>query len=207
MNTLIKSVAAATALILGAVPAMSNAATILDTGTPTNAMLPLTLDGNDYIAAEFSLGSGQTITSILGYFTAGTSNVGDTFTVSLYSADNNSVPDRRASPVWSSQASFGGNGWNGLSSLNVAALNAGKYWVAFEVNPFSDTVSALDAATPAPNSGSHPALAFAFNAGDGYTLTNNSFGVQVSAVPIPAALWLFGSGLLGLVGLRRKAYR
>lgn len=33
-----------------------------------------------------------------------------------------------------------------------------------------------------------------------------TFAIEVSQVPLPAALWLFGSGLLGLVGLaRRKA--
>jgi hypothetical protein len=40
------------------------------------------------------------------------------------------------------------------------------------------------------------------------TLTNGSFTdtvtVNVSAVPIPAAAWLFGSGLLGLVGIARR---
>lgn len=30
------------------------------------------------------------------------------------------------------------------------------------------------------------------------------FEPQISAVPIPAAFWLFGSGLLGLAGYRRK---
>jgi hypothetical protein len=29
-------------------------------------------------------------------------------------------------------------------------------------------------------------------------------GVKVSAVPVPTAVWLFGSGLLGLAGMRRK---
>jgi hypothetical protein len=28
--------------------------------------------------------------------------------------------------------------------------------------------------------------------------------IQVNAVPIPAALWLFGSGLLGLLGFRKR---
>ena len=28
--------------------------------------------------------------------------------------------------------------------------------------------------------------------------------VQVGAVPIPAAVWLFGSGLIGLIGLARR---
>ena len=30
-------------------------------------------------------------------------------------------------------------------------------------------------------------------------------GADVSAVPIPGAIWLLGSGLLGLIGLRRRA--
>ena len=29
-------------------------------------------------------------------------------------------------------------------------------------------------------------------------------GLEVSAVPIPAAVWLFGSGLLGLIGIARR---
>jgi hypothetical protein len=32
----------------------------------------------------------------------------------------------------------------------------------------------------------------------------DSFTVGVSAVPVPAAVWLFGSGLLGLVGIARR---
>ncbi len=28
--------------------------------------------------------------------------------------------------------------------------------------------------------------------------------LEVSAVPVPAAVWLFGSGLLGLVGVARR---
>lgn len=35
---------------------------------------------------------------------------------------------------------------------------------------------------------------------DGYTLTAS----QVSAVPVPGAVWLFGSAMAGLIGLRRK---
>ena len=33
---------------------------------------------------------------------------------------------------------------------------------------------------------------------------NVSFQADVSAVPVPAAVWLFGSGLLGLVGVARR---
>lgn len=40
-------------------------------------------------------------------------------------------------------------------------------------------------------------------AADG-TLSFNGTEPQVSAVPIPAAAWLLGSGLLGLVGVARR---
>ena len=35
-----------------------------------------------------------------------------------------------------------------------------------------------------------------------YTLPGSDFGP--AAVPVPAAVWLFGSGLLGLVGIARR---
>ena len=40
--------------------------------------------------------------------------------------------------------------------------------------------------------------------GGKYKTTFNDFYLSGSPVPIPAAVWLFGSGLIGLVGLRRK---
>lgn len=41
------------------------------------------------------------------------------------------------------------------------------------------------------------------------SLEDNAYGpaldnVRLSAIPIPGAVWLFGSGLIGLVGIRRK---
>jgi len=31
-----------------------------------------------------------------------------------------------------------------------------------------------------------------------------SLAIETSVIPLPAALWLFGSGLLGLIGVARK---
>jgi len=36
------------------------------------------------------------------------------------------------------------------------------------------------------------------------TVTHTSFSGSIAAVPVPAAVWLFGSGLLGLAGLARR---
>lgn len=47
----------------------------------------------------------------------------------------------------------------------------------------------------------------AFNDLQFWTLSSNgelNYGAEVSAVPVPAAVWLFGSGLLGLVGVARR---
>lgn len=40
---------------------------------------------------------------------------------------------------------------------------------------------------------------------DGYL--ESGFGLHFSRVPIPGAIWLLGSGLVGLIGLKRKYFR
>jgi hypothetical protein len=45
---------------------------------------------------------------------------------------------------------------------------------------------------------------YAFVAGGSVVPTQIGVDLNVSAVPIPAAIWLFGSGILGLVGLNRQ---
>jgi hypothetical protein len=36
------------------------------------------------------------------------------------------------------------------------------------------------------------------------TVTSTSFSGSITAVPVPAAIWLFGSGLLGIIGIGRS---
>ena len=183
-------------------PGAANAAFILDTGVPTGAGLPVTLDGNDFYAAEFTLGSGQTITGIQNYMTSGLDDSGATYTVALYSSSD--FGTRAATPIFSSQATFTADGWNGLSNLQLSGLAAGNYWEAVEVGA-DDSATGLALPMPGGN-GTVPAMAYAFNAGSGYTSVGaQAIGAQVtvSPVPLPAAVWLLGSGLLGLSAARR----
>jgi len=68
-------------------------------------------------------------------------------------------------------------------------------------------VQGFDLGTPAPFFSSHSYLL-----GDGVNAqlldwnlsADGSLTYGVSAVPVPAAVWLFGSGLLGLVGVARR---
>jgi hypothetical protein len=162
-----------------------------------------TLDGNDFSAAEFALGDSQTITSIQAYVMAGADQPGDTFTIALYSASD--FGSRFAQPVFSGQATYEQDGWTGLTNLDITGLAAGNYWAAVEVGALD---SAVGLALPAPGTpGSVAALAYAFNAGSGYS-TNGALPigmqVEVAPVPIPGALLLFASGLLGLGGISRR---
>jgi hypothetical protein len=40
--------------------------------------------------------------------------------------------------------------------------------------------------------------------GSNYAWAVHSGDVSASVVPVPAAVWLFGSGLLGLIGMARR---
>jgi len=71
-------------------------------------------------------------------------------------------------------------------------------------NPFSSYPSGIEVSfTPGESSGMH-VHGFADTTFIPDPLVDYSITITTSAVPIPAAVWLFGSGLLGLVGMARR---
>jgi hypothetical protein len=88
-------------------------------------------------------------------------------------------------------------GW-GLSNVGpFSNLQSNNYWSATEYAPSNTSnawIFSLTYGYTEPNAKTVDLYAWAVNAGD----------VGAAVVPLPAAVWLFGTGLLGLIGIARR---
>jgi len=75
---------------------------------------------------------------------------------------------------------------------------ANQVWMLASLDGNGDTIMGINMAAGGPFAG--------FNANFNATMTGiaDVSDIPVAAVPVPAAVWLFGSGLLGLVGVARR---
>ena len=178
---------------------------LVDTGAPNMTGFPLALNSGEWLAAEFTTTQVEEITAINAYIQADFGNPDNaTFNIALYGNAGN-APDL-SNQLFSQQATYSADGWNGLSGL-TEVINPGSYWVAFEVSG-ADTLQGLlpvYVANAMQNvAWNDPSTTFGY-----HDVTGNAynFGVQINAVPVPGSIWLFGSGLLALAGRfgKRKA--
>jgi hypothetical protein len=174
-----------------------NAATIVDTGPGPNVEGGLGLSVNQWLAAEFTTTDDYTITDVEGWISPFFD--GGDGTVAIYT-DGGDVPGTElfAAPF----LGFGPDtpSWTGASGLSWV-LSAGTYWVAFEVRPGQVLEGVMP--DPSPN----PLLNEAISLDSGISWFGDdglNIGVRIQAVPVPAAVWLFGSGLVGLIGIARR---
>jgi hypothetical protein len=196
-------------------PSLAAADVILDTGTPSDVSDTLTT--SQWYAVEFQdTAADPIVTQLAAYLSAGGSGAGTTYTWDIYSAAPGSAflnvsGANREAPLYTTSATF--NGTTGWSTVDVSTLDwtltpGQDYWVALQETTKGNT---LDVVTgDSTTTGTVPALNFAFGSG-----TNPQFktagapgiGVQISAVPLPAAAWLLGGGLVGLGSLVRRRRR
>ncbi len=110
--------------------------------------------------------------------------------------------------------------WTFKSDTDIKAVSLTQEFFHSEFNPFSVTISGFGIAAPISAVGGVDSVKFTYLykgvfdviADEVYTIvvagTAISDGVhystRVSAVPVPAAVWLFGSALMGLVGVSRR---
>jgi len=206
-------------LIRGAVaavllsPGVASASFVLDTGIPNGTGSPVILSTAQFLGEEFSVSAGESITSVAAYLTQGAGQLNDTFTFDIFSATSTtggSFIGARVNQQVLEKSAVGtftvNGGWNG-ASLNWTPTTTGNYWLVLEVASTTDT-KGLDAPVESSAStGTVPALAFASSPSSGvFTSTASSpeIGLEVTAVPLPASLWLLGSGVLGIGALARR---
>jgi hypothetical protein len=182
---------------VGAVP-------LVDTGQPTGNSGGANLEGfyyTQYLAGEFTLNGSYIITGVEGYMEVYRSGV---LNLRIYS-DGGAVP---GSNLYSGTVTppVSGLNWQGLTGLNWA-LGPGTYWIAAEPSTnFSgympggppNLLSGYAYLNPGPNWSPYPLLQ------SGYRIFGDP--ASQSAVPLPAALPLFvsGLGLIGFTAWRRK---
>ena len=191
-------------LSTAALLAHAQAATAVDTGTPDGqAVGALAFDGFDWVAGQVSFAQGARIGAIQGHILGGAA--GETFDVSLLSADGGPGP---GTLLHSTTATFGADGWNGVSGLQGWDVAAGTYWIEFEIQG-DDSLGSTSATGALFDTGApHPLATTAFTSDAGFTYADSplSFGLRVSTVPWPssASLMLAGVALLSTLRLARR---
>ena len=204
-KNMVHSLAAAAVLLAFAAPA--SAGLVVDTGTPDGKLVgAYAFDSTDFYAGHVTFNDAAQIRSIQTHVLGGTA--GETFTVAFYADSASHLPGIE---LFQASATFGADGWNGVSGLSGWNVSTGDYWVAFEVRAGDDlgagsiTGALLDRGVPAP------LLRTAFNVGSDYRLSARplDFGLRVDAtapVPEPAVnvLMLAGVACMALVRRRRN---
>lgn len=183
----------------------AQAALVVDTGTPSNAVGGgWAFNSNHSYAGRFSVTGALTIDSIAGYFSTDVGTVG----VSLFSnsgdGDGGFVP---GSVLQSASVATGAGAlaWNGASALDWK-VGAGTYWVVFTSSYGAGSQSSMPGMAPqaldgyALMQGGQWYDAASLGLGQGLRVD----GVLVSSVPEPAGTTMLIVGLAGIGALARR---
>lgn len=176
------------------------AATLVDTGQPTQQFGGTTVAQYQWLAGEFTLSSAATITQVQGWLGTGAPSVG--VRAAIYS-DGGDAPGTKLFSADFTAISSGGS-WQGADGL-AWALGAGDYWISFETDS-SDPSAYMPLGAPGLLN------RYAFTSNQGTSWMQNGFsgnGVRIfgnaGAVPEPAAwgLMILGFAAIGAVARRR----
>lgn len=181
----------------------SHAAFIVDTGAGQSSIGGPAVGSDQSLAGKFTLTYSHNIKSVEGWFgTVG--GIDFTLTAAIYTDGGLGIPiiELFSQQFLLDNPESGTNAWDGAYGLNWA-LPAGTYWLVFG-RPGDFAEAWLPSGIiGAPN----PLDDYAnFVHSDSFWTSEDSsaaYPMRISAVPVPAALWFFSSGLIGLLGLAR----
>jgi len=205
-------------ILLGAVSLLlsissAQAALVVDTGAGSSTSGGTSLVSSQWLAGQFTLSESYTINSVEGWFGKGAQG---TVTSAIYNDAGSGIPDGGAlfaqQFILDTPDNIGtfGNAWDGAYGLNWM-ITAGTYWLAFEVRT-GDTGNGW---MPSEGSGALSPLAnYALGSattwlGQPSTIAwgmriDATEGITPSAAPVPAAVWLFGTALIGMFGFNKR---
>lgn len=161
-----------------------------------------TLSVDQWARVQFTLDENTTITDISGFI--GSTDGGD-FTIAIYDnseGGHNPVGTELFSAT-TEVSPNSPNGWYGPTDISWD-IEAGTYWASFEVRAGQSFYGWHRGWNPPLPSDPLPALTQNFINHDDWMVSNDWYGLQIEAVPLPTAVWLFSSGLIGLIGLARR---
>ena len=93
---------------------------------------------------------------------------------------------------------------SGSSHVDSCSPISGNNFCSFATNPATNTFATLTGSFTVVNGGAGAITGTYTTPGGTDTINYTISNVQTPTVPVPAAAWLFGSGLLGLAGTARR---
>jgi hypothetical protein len=187
----------------------SNAAVVFSQ-PPLDGGVSYAAVSNFQTSDDFVLSSDASITNIRWWGGEGTgSGVADTFSIRFFSDTGTSSPQATpfltmtvANPV---RSATGLNAFPGQPIFEYAAslpqvvplLGSESYYISII------TQQPINWGWAASTSNTEDHWSRRFD-GESWTLNLADMAFELSEVPVPAAVWLFGSGLLGLMGISRR---
>jgi hypothetical protein len=175
---------------------------IVDTG-PGGDTGGLTLTQSQSLGGKFSLDQAYTITSVEGWL-VNLASLFDLPVVAVIYGDAGDVPDTsdtRFEEGFNLVANFFEPGWSGVSEMSVD-LEAGNYWLAFEVRDPEAIASAAMPPTPLQELTDY---AYRPIPGDWIGQDSANLGIRIGAIPEPGTGLLLGMGLVLLARQREGA--
>jgi hypothetical protein len=189
-------------LVGGLLSAPAHAALIVDTGQPTNQAAFYSIGNQSRFASEFTVSQDWTVTSVSAWIVNNNTDT-DTLVIAIHDAGSDAPGTLRYSNTFTGP-SGSNTGWYGPTGLTWSLSANTTYWVV---------VSAYDQTSPrfvvgamgeyAPNGLANDAM-WNGNSWADYDQLNFGWQINGTPVPIPAAAWLLGSGIVGLVAMRRR---